>query len=244
MLKNEFRKILKRKSTKVFGALYALIIIAITIGYFFGENTLGLTVFSGGQFIKVSLSLLMSFLLPFMVIYLVGTTFSIDLGEGTIKNMFLLPIKKESIFINKLLSVQAILGGVLGIHFIYSSIISIIQDGGFSPGFFISCLLYYLGAFVVLGLINLIGANLVLLVNSLGLTILITYLGYMGISFLGYLLPGIKAISISEIINSYASLFQSFNISLLLIIASYYIIFIITGSFVFEKKEESVCQYD
>jgi ABC-type transport system involved in multi-copper enzyme maturation permease subunit len=92
MIKNELVKILNRKSVKIFAFLYALVLIVITAGYFVGENVMGLSVFGGGQFISVSLGVMMSFLLPFMAIYLIGTSFSIDLHEGTIKNMFLLPV--------------------------------------------------------------------------------------------------------------------------------------------------------
>jgi ABC-type transport system involved in multi-copper enzyme maturation permease subunit len=244
MIKNELVKMLNRKSVKIFSFLYVLVLIVITAGYFVGENIMGLSVFGGGQFISVSLGLMMSFLLPFMAIYLISTSISIDLHEGTIKNMFLLPVKKSKILFNKLLAIQLLISAVLAIHFIYVLIISLIQDGGFSIGLLGSYLLTYLGAIVVLGLVSIIGANIVLLVNSVSLTLIISYLSYIAIVIASRYFAGINAISISRILNNYENVFQLININLLLTISSYYILLLITSSLIFDKKEESVCQYE
>jgi hypothetical protein len=156
----------------------------------------------------------------------------------------LTPVKKSKILFSKLLAIQLLITVVLGIQFIYVLIISLIQDGGFSIGLLGNYLLTYLGAIVALGLINIIAANIVLLVNSVSLTLIISYLSYIGIALASRYFVGINAISINRILNNYENIFKLININLLLITISYYILLLITGSLIFDKKEESLCQYE
>lgn len=242
--KIECLKLYKRRSVKVLFTLYGVIVLALSALYLISEKSMGLSLYSEGQFITASLSVLMSFVLPFITLYLSVASFGLEFSKGTIKNMFLLPVEKTELYISKVLSIQSIIGLALIIQFIYSLFFGMILDGGFSMMVLGAVLLEYLGAFVILGLINLVGALLSLFVSSTGLAVFLAYILYVVTRFVGLYYPALKQISLATIVNNYKFLFSNFNLSILLSVIAYYIILVIVGSWVFEKKEESVCQYE
>lgn len=244
VFKMEFLKLYKRKSTKVLMSIYGLMMILLFIVYFLGENQLGLKIFSGGQFLSATLSLMMSVILPFICLYISSVSFALDFTNGTIKNMFLLPIKKSDIFLAKIISVQSLIGLLLVIQFSISLLFGLLLDGGFSISYLIIYFLEYLGAFFVLGIVNLSGVLFSLLVSSTGLALLLSYLVYIGMGIISSFVPVLKTISVSNIITNYSIILSKFSISLLLSVVAYYIILFIIGSLVFEKKEESLCQFE
>ena len=98
MIKNEWVKLTGKKTVRVFGVLYILLLIAVSMIYLTGENRLELSLFDNGQFLGSTLRILMALFLPFGAIFLAANAFSLDLSEGNIKNLFLLPVKREKIF--------------------------------------------------------------------------------------------------------------------------------------------------
>lgn len=240
VLNIEILKLFKRKSTKVLMIIYGVIMIFISAMYLFGEKKLGVSLFTEGQFISASLSVTMGMILPFIALYSTSTSFALDFSKGTIKNMFLLPITKSDIYSGKLLSVQSLIAVLLSVQFAYSLIFGLILDGGFTFAILSAALLKYLGAFLILGLVNLGGAFLSLLVTSTGLAVMLSYLIYIGTNLVSVYFPALKAISIYNILTNYNSL----TISLLLSVISYYIILYVVGNIIFEKKEENACQYE
>ncbi len=242
--KIENLKLFKRKSTRVLIILYAIVIFFVSAVYFLGEKNIGLSIFNEGQFITASLGITMSMILPFIALYITSTSFALDFSNGSIKNMFLLPIEKGQIFINKIISVQSLLLILLTIQFIFTLVFSFLLDGGFSLNVLANSVLEYLGAFLILGLVSLASAAISLLVSSTGLTILISYLVYTGIGIGNMYFPRLATVSFTRIVNSYNALLTNFDFSLLLSIAGYYILLYIAGTLLFDKKEESVCQYE
>ena len=83
----------------------------------------------GAEFIKASLSVTMSMILPFITLYISSTSFALDFSNGTIKNMFLLPVNKSSIYLGKILSVQTLIAVLLSVQFFYSMLFGLILDG-------------------------------------------------------------------------------------------------------------------
>jgi len=243
ILKVELIKLLRKRSTQVFLVLYGLIVIGGSLVYILAESRFDLTVYSGVQFVGASLGTMMAFLLPLMTIYFAGSSQGIDFSRGTMKNMYLLPISRTKLFINKLLSVQVIIGGVMIMQFVVTLIVSMIVDG-FTLVSLGAILMDYVGAFLILGLVNIIGNILSLLVKNVGLAVILAYVGYIGIGLLTIYVPSLRSISITNLINNYSNFLDSGAIAMLLSMVAYYIILFITGLLLFEKKEESLCQFD
>lgn len=242
IIKMEWTKLLKKKNTKVLIGLYGVILLVMSGLYIFGEKSFGLSIYTESQFMKATLSTMMGFILPFIALYLSSTKITGEFSHHTIKNLMLLPIEKSKIFIGKLVSVQGLLGVLLLIQFIFSLILGLFLDGGFSLGILFSLFGDYLGAFVILGLINLSGALLAMVFNSGGLTIFIGYILYIGMNFISMYSAPFKAISLTTIVSNYGSLFSGASLTLLLSVLAYYMILYIVGSQLFEKKEVQSCQ--
>lgn len=242
--KVELLKLKKRKSTKTLLYIYSVVMVIISAIYLFGEKKIGLSIYTDGQFIGSSLAIMMSFMLPFIGIYISSTSFATDLATGSIKNMFLLPIKKTDIYIGKLLAVQSLIGILLSIQFIYTLTFSLLLDGGITLSILSTTLVQYIGAFVVLGLVTLLGSTIYLVVSSIGLTVMVTYLLYLGLNIASIYIPKLRVVSLTRLIGNYNRLFTQFNIGMLLTLISYYIILTIVGILIFEEKEASVCQFE
>ncbi len=237
-------KLYKRKSTKNLIMLYSTLLFILSGLYFYGEKSMGITLFTEGQFISASLAMMMSVLLPFIALYLSSTSFALDFSKGTLKNMLLLPVKKSQIYLGKILAVQSLMGVLLSIQFMFTFTVGLLLDGGISLSLLLTTLMAYLGAFIVLGLVNTVGAVLSLLINSTGLALFISYLLYVGMGIASLYLPPLRAISFSHIMSSYSDIIMSLDFKLILSIIAYYLLFITLGHVLFEKKEESVCQYE
>lgn len=243
LLKVELTKLTKKTNTKVFLIIYGVIFLAIALIYVMAENMLDLSFYSGTQFVGASLNTMMAFMLPLLTIFFAGSSESLDFTRGTMKNMYLLPISRSKLFISKLGAVQVIVGSVLGIQFVFSILISFIVDGftfvGVTPLF-----LDYLGAFLVLGLVNILGNVLSLIFKNTGLTVIIAYIGYVGLRLLTMYIPSLDAISLATVIDNYKNILDVSTINMLLSTVAYYIILFIVGLLLFEKKEESLCQFE
>jgi len=242
IFKLEWTKLFKKKNTKILIGLYSIILMVMTGLYLFGEKNLGLSIYNESQFIKATLSATMAFILPFIALYLSSTNIINDFSNHTIKNLMLLPINKSKLFVGKLMSIQALIGLLLAIQFAFTMIVGFLLDGGFSFGILISLLGQYLGAFIILGLVNLSGVLLGLLLNSSGLTIVVGYVLFIGMKMLSAYSGIIKLISPTTIISNYGNILSGASWTLLLSVVSYYIILFIVSSQLFEKKEVQPCQ--
>jgi len=242
-VKIELFKLLKMKSTKVFFSIYAFVLVGLCLLYLTVENGYGLDLYYNSGFVSASLRVMMGFLLPLLAVFLAATVQGLDYSRGTIKNMFLLPQPRTNILKDKLVAGYILVGGALLGQFFITLGISVFQDG-ITVGGGVRAFLDYGGAFLVLNLIYMYATLIIMLVKSTGLTLLITYLSYLLFGILGHYLPIIKTISLPTLISSYGQLLFDGQIIKLLSIVAYYIIFLVAGLGLFEKKEEHLCQFE
>lgn len=243
ILKTEITKLAYKKSTKVLGILYITALLFGILIYIGAESILGFTLYNQLQFVGAGLSVMMNFLLPLMALFLASSMITIDYAKGTIKNMYLLPIHKDKIFVGKIAAVQVVLAAILVVQFLITTLVAWVMEGiQFKTlmGFFGQ----YIGAFVVLLMVNLIGHALTLLLKNTGIVIIMAYTLYTVLGIASLYIPVIKSISISHLIGSYSEFFNGGNVFLLLSVIAYYIILFIAGLLLFDKKEEYLCQFD
>lgn len=237
MFNIEWQKLIGKKSSKTLLVIYSIILVGLLGLYAYGEFGLNLSIYNAGQFVTASLSTMMAMILPFIVLFLSSQSFVSEFKSNTFKNMFLLPVKKSKIYLSKLLSVQALVGIILATQFLLTTLVGLLVDGislSFAP------LTAYLGAFAVLGLVNIVSSLLAMLFSSTGIIIIVSYFGYLALNILGYVVPRLKVISISHMLGAYPLVFTS--LTLLLSVVAYYILLYIIGYQLFEKKEAIVCQ--
>ncbi|MDW7662243.1 MAG: ABC transporter permease [Bacillota bacterium] len=165
LLRIEITKLYKRKNIKVLVSLYMSMLILMSILYLVAEKKLGLTLYTEGQFITSSLSLVMAGFMPLLALYVASVTLSSEMSSGTLKNMLLLPIKREQLYLSKIAAVLSLIGGMLILQWLYSMVFSIIVDGAINFSFLIGTLGDYFGAFLVLGLIINLSIALTLAFN-------------------------------------------------------------------------------
>lgn len=236
----EWQKLFKKKSTKVLLVIYAVSLMVMMFAYGYGEGALNLSILNSGQFTTTTLGLFMGFLLPFMTIYIASQNMIEAYDKQTIKNMYLMPIKKSNLFIAKIMGIQVFVGLLLVIQLVLTSLYGIIFDGLMTTTMIMTILIHYLGAFLILGLINIFSHVMSLVLKSTGIVLLVSYLTYMGAGILGFFVPRLKVILPGTMISNYAFLFTS--VTLLLSVLAYYIILYIVGYQLFEKKEVMICQ--
>lgn len=240
----EWIKLFKRKSSRILMGLYGLIVLALGIMYMMGESVMAVNLFNGGQFMGASLGFTMGLMLPFIALYLSSTSFALDFSQGTIKNMFLLPLKKDQIFLGKLLAVQSILGILVVIQFSFSLIVGLFLDGWMGFGVLGTQILVYGGAFLALGLLNLLAALVSLMVSSSGLAILISYVALVAMNLLDNFVPRLRVISLPTLLAQYDVVISRLQVAQLLSFVAYYILLFMVGYLLFEKKDEGSCQFE
>lgn len=244
LLRIEITKLYKRKNIKVLVSLYMSMLIVMSILYLVAEKRLGLTLYTEGQFITSSLSLVMAGFMPLLALYVASVSLSSEMSSGTLKNMLLLPIKREQLYISKIAAVLSLIGGMLTFQWLYSMVFSIVVDGAIKFSFLIGTLGDYFGAFLVLGLIINLSITLTLAFKSTGITIVSSYLLYVILGFAGIYFPVFSNVSPTTIIREYGYIFEGGGGIQLLSTFAYYIIIVMTGLLLFDKKEEEICLYD
>jgi hypothetical protein len=244
LLKIEIAKLYKRKNIKVLASIYASVLIAMSMIYLVAEKGYGLTLYTEGQFINSSLSIVMGGFMPLLTLYVASVSFSSEMSSGTLKNMLLLPIDKAQLYLAKIAAVLSLVGGMLIFQWLYSMTFSISIDGGIGFSYLVETILEYFGAFLVLGLIINISITFTLAFKSTGITIVSSYLLYVVLGIVGMYFPIFSNVSPSTIIRAYGYFFESGGGIRLLSTFAYYIIIVMTGLLLFDKKEEEICQYD
>ncbi|MCD4712579.1 MAG: ABC transporter permease [Clostridiales bacterium] len=244
LLRIEITKSYKRKNIKVLVSLYMSMLILMSILYLVAEKRLGLTLYTEGQFITSSLSLVMAGFMPLLALYVASVTLSSEMSSGTLKNMLLLPIKREQLYLSKIAAVLSLIGGMLILQWLYSMVFSIIVDGAINFSFLIGTLGDYFGAFLVLGLIINLSIALTLAFKSTGITIVSSYLLYVILGFVGIYFPAFSNVNPTTIFREYGYFFEGGGGIQLLSTFAYYIIIVMTGLLLFDKKEEEICLYD
>jgi ABC-2 type transport system permease protein len=244
LLKIEIVKLYKRKNIKVLAAFYMAMMIAMSLFYLIAEKRFGLTLYTEGQFITSSLSLVMAGLMPLLALYVASVTLGSEMSGGTLKNMLLLPIKRGQLYLYKIVAVLILIAGLLALQWLYSLIFSLLVDGAFSFTFLLKSVGEYIEAFLVLGLIVNLSSVLTLASKSTGITIFSSYLLYVVLGFAGIYFPTFANVNPTTIIREYGYFFSSGGGIQLLSTFAYYIIIVMTGLLLFDKKEEEICLYE
>ncbi len=203
LIKVEIKKLLKKKSTKVFLILYGIILAGITTVALVAELVFGLALYHGAGFIGAVLATMMGFLLPLMTIYLSSSSQALDMTRKTMKNMYLLPISRTKLYISKIAAVQFITAAVLGIQFVVVLAANLAINGTDLAGL-VGVAVDHIGAFLILGLVNIIGNALTLLVRNTGLVIILAYVGFVGLNLLAMYFPAVSTVAITTLLSGYA----------------------------------------
>ncbi|MHB8063728.1 MAG: ABC transporter permease subunit [Ruminiclostridium sp.] len=238
---NEYVKLFYRTKTKILIALSVLSAVTIGIGSFLINNNTGIQMVAPERFPMFVLELLTGFVMPVLTIFIGSELLSGEFKDGTIKNLFALPISKSIIYLGKIFAGAIEIGIYLLIIGASSVAVSGIINGaeafGNLGGFFIS----YLGVFIFLVMILIITSFFTLLVGSPGMAIVMNLFIWFGVSVTGILLTNIKEYLPTSFVNWYQPLVNGVNLAMalppLLYMISYCVIFIIAGMMIFERKE-------
>jgi ABC-type transport system involved in multi-copper enzyme maturation permease subunit len=166
---------------------------------------------------------------------------SSEFKDGTIKNLFALPISKSIIYLGKIFAGAIEIGIYLLTIGISSLTVSGIINGteafGNVGGFFVS----YLGAFAFLVMILIITSFFTLLMGSPGMAIVLNLFIWFGFSTAGIFLIKVKDFLPTSFVSWYKPLISGVNLSMalppLLYMISYCVIFLVVGLMLFERKE-------
>lgn len=235
VLNIEIEKFLAKRSTRVFLAIYGLALIGFFGIYIWSAANLGASLVNAGQLPMASLKWLMGLLLPIMALYLSGSSFTEELASGTLQGMQLLPIPRQAIYYSKVVAASGIIGGMLLMQFVLSSILGGIVDGLWSLEALAVGLGAYMGAWLVLSLISGIGGTLAILVKSTGLTLVLGLFGFMAFGALGLYFPWLQKISLNALLGDYSNLISNFHWSQLFVLFAYYIMVSVVGVTALEK---------
>ena len=238
---NEYVKLFYQIKTKILIVLSVLSALAIGIVSFLIKNNTGVQLVSPERFPMFVLELLTGFVMPVLAILTSSELLSSEFKEGTIKNLFALPISKSIIYLGKIFAGAIEIGIyllIIGVSSVaISGVISGIEAFGNLGGLFIS----YLGTFVFLVMVLIITSFFTLLINSPGMAIVMNLFIWFGISVAGIFLTNVKGFLPTSFVNWYQPLVNGVNTAMalppLLYMISYCVIFIIAGMMIFERKE-------
>ena len=238
---NEYVKLFCKTKTKVLIALSVLSAVAVGIVSFLINNNTGAQMVSPERFPIFVLELLTGFIMPVLTIFIGSELLAGEFKDGTIKNLFALPVSKSIIYLGKIFAGAIEIGIYLLIIGISSVAVSGILNGieafGDLGGFFIS----YLGAFAFLVMVLIITSFFTLLVGSPGTAIVLNLFTWFGIGVAGVFLTDIKEYLPTSFVNWYKPLLNGVNFSMalppLLYMISYCVIFMVAGMMIFERKE-------
>ncbi len=238
---NEYVKLFYQTKTKILMALSMLSTLAIGIVSFLINNDTGVQMVAPERFPVFVLELLKGFVLPVLTIFIGSELLSSEFKDGTIKNLFALPISKSIIYVGKIFA-----GAIeIGIYLLLIGVSSVAVSGVINGteafenigGLFIS----YLGVFVFLVMVLIITSFFTLLINSPGMAIVMNLFIWFGIGVAGIFLTDVRGFLPTSFVNWYQPFVHGVNLSMalppLLYMISYCIIFIIAGMMIFEKKE-------
>jgi ABC-2 type transport system permease protein len=238
---NEYLKLFYQTKTKILIALSVLSALAIGIVTFVINNNTGVQMVSPERFPIFVLELLTGFVMPVLTIFIGSELLSSEFKDGTIKNLFALPVSKSIIYVGKILAGTIEIGIYLFIIGVTSIAVSGIINGVEAFGNLGSLFVSYLGAFVFLLMILIITSFFTLIVGSPGMAIVMNLFIWFGIGVIGIFLTNVKEFLPTSFVNWYQPLVNGVNLAMalppLLYMISYCVIFVIAGMMIFERKE-------
>ncbi|MCM1988263.1 ABC transporter permease [Oceanirhabdus seepicola] len=234
---NEFEKIISKRKAKVLLIILSIIVAGAGILFFYGENMLNLTIMNGSRFPIWILGLMMGFILPLFTTMITVDSISGEYENGTMSNLYALPVSRQSIYLSKLLGCLYYVVLMLGTTISISLLIALIT-GGF--GVFASIgaiILTYIKAIIAMGLVIAAVSFIGLWFKSSSMTLVISILLYIGMNTMSIFLGNIGSLLPTTIIRLYDKMLLP-NYGLLLVyMVSYYVILTIGGVLKFQEKE-------
>ena len=238
---NEYKKLFMQIRTKIILALFVLCALVVGLVSFLINRNTGVQMTAPGQLPVFVLNLLTGLVLPVLAIFIASELFAGEFKDGTIKNVFALPVSKSIIYVGKLLAGAAVMGTcLLGLGI--SSVVAGVAVNGFEAfGNIGGVLVSYLGAFIYLLVALVIAGFISLLTGSPSMAIVVNLLIWLGLGFAGTFIAAVKGFLPTNFESWYQPLMNGVNMTAalppLLFMISYGVVFIVTGMMIFEKKE-------
>ena len=237
---DECKKLLLQAKIKIIIALSALSAVAVGLaGILVGNNT-GIQMVAPGRFPVFVLELMTGFVMPVLAIF-IGSELAGEFKDGSIKNLFALPVPKSIIYSGKIAASAAIIGICLLGMGISGTAVSGIINGAEAFGSFGGVVISYLGAFAFLVMVVIITSFFTLLTGSPGMAIIMNLFVWFGIGTASIFLTDIKSYLPMSFAHWYQPLVNGADparaLPPVLYMISYGIVFIAAGIMLFDRKE-------
>jgi Predicted membrane protein len=238
---DEYKKLFSQAWTKVVMALSVAFVITVgLIGFYIDDNT-RIHLVAPGEFPLLVLKLITGFVLPALAIFIASELLTSEFKDGTIKNLFALPVSKGIIYLGKMIAGVAALGTFLIAISVSSMVASTVINGfaafGNMGGFIVS----YIGIFIFLAMVLVITSLFSLFAGSPGMAIVMNLLLWLVLGTIGTLVPATERFLPTSFIGWYRPLISGANVIAvlypLLFMLSYCVVFTVAGIMVFDKKE-------
>ncbi|WBW95602.1 ABC transporter permease [Oceanirhabdus sp. W0125-5] len=234
---NEFEKIISKRKSKVLLIILSIIIAGAGVLFYYGENILSLTVMEGNRFPVWILSLMMGFILPLFATMITVDSISGEYENGTMSNLYALPISRQSIYLSKLMGCVYYVVLMMGLALGISLLIAFIVDGFVVFSSLVGIVLTYLKAIIILGLIITSVGFVSLWCKSSSMTLVISILLYIGMNIMSIFMGQVGSILPTTIIRLYDKMLLPNYGFLAIYMICYYIILFIGGAIKFQEKE-------
>ena len=238
---NEYKKLFMQTRTKIILALFVLCSLVVGLVSFFININTGVQMIVPGQFPVFVLNLLTRLVLPVLTIFIASELFIGEFKDGTIKNLFALPVSKSIIYLGKLLAGAAVIGTCLVALGVCSVAVSTVVNGFEAFGSIGGALISYMGAFVYIVVVLVIAGFISLLTGSPSTAVVVNLLIWLGLGFAGTFIAAVKGFLPTNFESWYQPLINGVNITAalppLLFMISYCVMFAVTGIMLFERKE-------
>lgn len=238
---NEYKKLIKQRKSWIVLALFALCAAATGIGSFILENNTGVKMVAPGRFPVFVLELLIDFVLPIFTVFVCSELFAAEFKDGTIKNLFALPVTKSIIYLGKMLAGAAFAGTCLLTLEISGIAVGTVMNGAVTFESIGSILVSYLGAFIFLVAVLSMICFFTVITGSPGTSIAVNLLLWFVLGIAGTFVTAIRQFLPTSFSGWYQPLISGTNVTMalppLLYMLAYCIVFSVAGLIIFEKKE-------
>lgn len=238
---NEYRKVFMQTRTKIILVLFVLCSLVVGLVSFFINMKTGVQMTAPGLLPVFVLKLLTGLLLPVLSIFIASELFASEFKDGTIKNVFALPVSKIIIYVGKLLAGAAVMGTCLLTLGISSVVAGTALNGFEAFGSIGGVIISYLGTFIYLLVALVIAGFISSLTGNPSTAIIVNLLIWLGLGFTGTFIASIKGFLPTNFESWYQPLINGVNMKAalppLLFMISYCVVFVAAGIMIFERKE-------
>lgn len=239
--KEEYKKTMLQNKIKIMIVFLIISSIAGGILYFFLKQNIGVEIVTAERYPVYILDILNSFILPLFVIVISSDLVTAELRDGTIKNMFALPINKSLIYAGKILSSVLIITMIVTIIGFICVLTSVIGYGMEVLGGIGAIVFSFLGTIAYLSLLLVISTFISLFIASPSTANFINILLWFGMRTVGVFFAPVQRFLPTSYINWYQPLINGDGLNAiiqpLMFMLSYFVIFLVLGILIFEKKD-------